>query len=86
MKITAQEIEDIAIGAAVLGTGGGGDPFIGKLLALDAVARYGSVELIQPEEGPGRRTRGTIRGNWCSYRARRENSKRRRGTGCPQDS
>jgi DUF917 family protein len=50
MKITAQEIEDIAIGAAVLGTGGGGDPFIGKLLALDAVARYGSVELIQPEE------------------------------------
>ncbi len=52
MKITAQEIEDIAIGAAVLGTGGGGDPFIGKLLALDAVARYGSVELIQPEEVP----------------------------------
>ena len=50
MKITAQEIEDIAIGAAVLGTGGGGDPFIGKLLALDAVARYGPVELIQPEE------------------------------------
>jgi uncharacterized protein len=50
MKITAQEIEDIAVGAAVLGTGGGGDPFIGKLLALDAVARYGPVELIQPEE------------------------------------
>lgn len=50
MKITAQEIEDIAIGAAVLGTGGGGDPFIGKLLALDATAKYGPVELIQPEE------------------------------------
>jgi uncharacterized protein len=50
MKISSQEIEDIAVGAAVLGTGGGGDPFIGKLLALDAVARYGPIELIQPEE------------------------------------
>ena len=52
MKISAQEIEDIAVGAAILGTGGGGDPFIGKLLALDAVARYGPIELIQTEEVP----------------------------------
>jgi len=50
MKIGAAEIEEVALGAAVLGTGGGGDPFIGKLLALDAVARYGPVEMIQPDE------------------------------------
>lgn len=49
-KIGQTEIEEIALGAAVLGTGGGGDPFIGKLLALDAVAKYGPVEMIQPEE------------------------------------
>lgn len=50
MKIGAVEIEEVALGAAVLGTGGGGDPFIGKLLALDAVAKYGPVEMIQPDE------------------------------------
>ena len=50
MKVGAAEIEEVALGAAVLGTGGGGDPFIGKLLALDAVAKYGPVEMIQPEE------------------------------------
>ena len=50
MKIGAAEIEEVALGAAVLGTGGGGDPFIGKLLALDAVGKYGPVEMIQPEE------------------------------------
>ena len=52
MRIGPEEIEHIALGAAFLGTGGGGDPFIGKLLALDAVDRYGDVELIQPEEVP----------------------------------
>ena len=36
-KIGKQEIEDIAVGAALLGTGGGGDPYIGKLMALQAV-------------------------------------------------
>jgi hypothetical protein len=50
MKIGPEEIEQIALGAAVLGTGGGGDPFIGKLLALDAVAKLGPVEMIEPDE------------------------------------
>lgn len=49
-SIGPSEIEEIALGAAVLGTGGGGDPFIGKLLALDAVVKYGPVEMIQPDE------------------------------------
>lgn len=52
MRIGPEEIEHIALGAAFLGTGGGGDPFVGKLLALDAIDRYGPVELIQPEEVP----------------------------------
>ena len=30
-KIGIQEIEDIATGAALLGAGGGGDPYVGKL-------------------------------------------------------
>jgi hypothetical protein len=50
--ITAKEIEEIALGAALLGTGGGGDPFVGKLMALDAVDKYGPVQLIPPEDVP----------------------------------
>ncbi|MDG6996097.1 MAG: DUF917 domain-containing protein [Nitrososphaerota archaeon] len=49
MKISESEIEGIALGAAVLGAGGGGDPHIGKLMALDAVRKYGPVELEDPE-------------------------------------
>lgn len=47
-----QEIEDIAVGAAVLGSGGGGDPFIGKLMALQAIEEYGPVRLVTPDELP----------------------------------
>jgi DUF917 family protein len=46
LKIGRNEVEDIALGAAVLGTGGGGDPFIGKLLALDAIDNYGDVDFL----------------------------------------
>jgi DUF917 family protein len=45
-----QEVEDIAMGAAVLGSGGGGDPFIGKLMALQAIERHGPVALVSPDE------------------------------------
>jgi DUF917 family protein len=52
VKIGPEEIEQIALGSTFLGTGGGGDPFVGKLLALDAVDRFGPVELVQPDEVP----------------------------------
>lgn len=45
-------IEKIAIGASLLGTGGGGDPYIGTLMAYDAVEKHGPVKLISPEELP----------------------------------
>jgi uncharacterized protein len=44
------ELEDIAVGAAILGTGGGGDPYIGKLLAQEAVRRRGPVQLVSVDE------------------------------------
>ena len=46
-KIGIQEIEDIALGATLLGAGGGGDPYIGKLTAIGAVKECGEVELIE---------------------------------------
>ncbi|MCA9877625.1 MAG: DUF917 domain-containing protein [Thermomicrobiales bacterium] len=47
-----QEIEDIARGSAVLGTGGGGDPYLGKLAALRAIERYGPLQLADINELP----------------------------------
>ena len=51
-KLDAQSIEDIALGATILGTGGGGDPYIGKLMALQAIDEYGPVSLIDVDEVP----------------------------------
>ncbi|MFZ5652702.1 MAG: DUF917 domain-containing protein [Bacillota bacterium] len=51
-KIDAQAVEHIALGASLLGTGGGGDPHIGKLMALQAIKKYGPVTLVDPEEVP----------------------------------
>ena len=49
-KIGIPEIEDIATGAALLGAGGGGDPYVGKLVAIGAVQECGPVTLLEPEE------------------------------------
>jgi DUF917 family protein len=49
-EITAEQLNDIALGAAVLGTGGGGDPYVGKLMAQQAVRRNGPVRLLDPDE------------------------------------
>lgn len=51
-KVGKQEIEDIAVGAALLGTGGGGDPYIGKLMALQAIEEYGEITLLEADEVP----------------------------------
>ncbi len=44
------DLEDLARGAAVLGTGGGGNPYIGKLLAQQAIREHGPVTLIDAAE------------------------------------
>jgi DUF917 family protein len=51
-KVGVREIEDIAVGAAIMGTGGGGDPYIGKLMAISAIEKYGEVTLLDPDEVP----------------------------------
>jgi DUF917 family protein len=42
-------IRDLALGATLLGTGGGGDPRVGTLMALAAVREHGPVSVIGPE-------------------------------------
>jgi DUF917 family protein len=51
-KIGIKEIEDIALGAALLGAGGGGDPYVGKLMAIGAIKDCGPVTLLSPDEAP----------------------------------
>jgi hypothetical protein len=48
--IHPENLEDLAVGAAVLGTGGGGDPYIGKLMAAQAIRQYGPVQLVDVME------------------------------------
>ena len=48
--IEAKDMEAIALGAAVLGTGGGGDPYIGKLMAKEAIRKHGPVKMIEVSE------------------------------------
>ena len=50
MQPDVDALEDIAVGAAVLGTGGGGDPTLGKLMAQQAVAQHGPISLISLDE------------------------------------
>jgi uncharacterized protein len=45
-------IDDIARGAGILGTGGGGDPYLGKLLAEAAITRHGPITVVTIEEVP----------------------------------
>jgi uncharacterized protein len=45
-------LDALALGAAALGTGGGGDPYIGKLMARRALAEHGPVTVVDPEEIP----------------------------------
>jgi DUF917 family protein len=49
-KIGISELEDIALGASLLGSGGGGDPYIGKLIAIGAIKDCGPVTLLDPDE------------------------------------
>ena len=50
MKLSLEDLDDLAQGAAFLGTGGGGDPYLGRLLARHAIAEYGMPEVISPRD------------------------------------
>jgi uncharacterized protein len=45
-----QDLPDLARGAALLGTGGGGDPHIGRLMVEAAIREHGPVTVLDPGE------------------------------------
>ncbi|GAB3063958.1 DUF917 domain-containing protein [Salinicoccus sesuvii] len=46
------DMDKLAIGAALLGTGGGGDPYVGKLMAQQSIDKYGPVQMVTIDELP----------------------------------
>jgi len=50
--ITDGDLTALARGAAVLGTGGGGDPHIGRLMAKQAIAEHGPVQVTTLRDIP----------------------------------
>lgn len=50
--IDENSLDDITVGSTVLGSGGGGDPYVGMLLARDAIRRFGAVSLVELDEVP----------------------------------
>ncbi|MCP4227980.1 MAG: DUF917 domain-containing protein [Actinomycetia bacterium] len=50
--LTAEDIEALCLGATLLGTGGGGDPYIAKLVAHQALEEYGPVDVVNAEDLP----------------------------------
>jgi uncharacterized protein len=51
-QLTEHDLDDLAIGAAILGTGGGGNPYVGKLLARAAIREHGPVTVLDVDEVP----------------------------------
>ena len=50
--IGLDDIDDLALGATLLGTGGGGDPYIAKLMVKQAIEQYGPITVVSPAELP----------------------------------
>lgn len=48
--ITHDDLDALAIGAGILGTGGGGNPYIGKIHAQRLLADGGVIQVIPPDE------------------------------------
>ena len=50
MKLGADSLPDLSLGAVFLATGGGGDPYLYQLALRAAIAEKGPVPLIAPDD------------------------------------
>ncbi|MDJ0653646.1 MAG: DUF917 domain-containing protein [Xanthomonadales bacterium] len=49
-RIEAHHIDDLALGSVFLATGGGGDPHLNRIIAIETLKARGPVEILLPEE------------------------------------
>jgi DUF917 family protein len=51
-QVTPDQLECLAIGAGILGTGGGGNPYLGKLIARKFLEEGGTIGVVSLDEVP----------------------------------
>ena len=49
-RITMDNLHDFIRGTAILGTGGGGDPYVGRLMLEQELVKCGGIDLIDPDD------------------------------------
>tara|TARA_Y100000588_G_scaffold165575_1_gene179589 strand:- start:248 stop:1324 length:1077 start_codon:yes stop_codon:yes gene_type:complete len=49
-RVTEEDLLSISIGAGILGTGGGGNPYIGMLRARETIRQYGPVTVLSADD------------------------------------
>ena len=49
MELRFEDVDDLCTGAAFLGAGGGGDPYIGGLMVKQELAAGRKIEIIDPD-------------------------------------
>ncbi len=52
MRLSGEDLEDLARGAAFLGTGGGGDPYAGQLMVRQALEAGGTLDILDLHDVP----------------------------------
>lgn len=50
MKLSANDLDDLSSGAVFLATGGGGDPYVARLVAEKALEEHGPATVLDPDE------------------------------------
>lgn len=50
MKLHVSDLPDLSSGAVFLATGGGGDPYVARLVCEKALETYGPADIIDPDE------------------------------------
>lgn len=56
LKIHSEDLDEIVYGTALLASGGGGDPYIGKLILQQAIEECGPAQLLDPSKVGDRKT------------------------------
>src|SRR6056297_4334309 len=50
MKLQLEDVDDLCTGAAFLGAGGGGDPYIGGLMLKQELLAGREIEVVDPDD------------------------------------
>jgi len=49
-QFTLTDVDNLALGATLLGAGGGGDPYIAQLIVRQAIEDHGPITIVEPAE------------------------------------